>query len=101
MSAPLLLRASLAYAGRGVPVFPCEPGARRPLTRNGHWHATTDRRAIERWWERWPSANLGVPTGKKSGIVVLDVDVGAGGPESLAGLERAGGPAPRTARTRT
>ena len=73
-STPLLLRAALAYAGRGVPVFPCEPGAKRPLTRNGHWDATTDRRAIERWWRRQPSANIGLPTGKKSGIVVLDVD---------------------------
>jgi hypothetical protein len=100
-SAPLLLKAALAYAGRGVPVFPCEPGAKRPLTRNGHWDATTDPHAIERWWGRWPSANVGVPTGKKSGIVVLDVDVTTGGPESLAKLERAGVPVPKTARTRT
>ena len=100
-SAPLLLRAALAYAGRGVPVFPCEPSAKRPLTRNGHWDATTDPRVIERWWKRWPSANVGVPTGKKSGVVVLDVDVDDGGLESLAKLERAGAPAPKTARART
>jgi len=97
----MLLHAALAYARRGVPVFPCEAGAKRPLTRNGHWDATTDPRVIERWWRRWSSANVGVPTGKKSGIVVLDVDVAAGGPESLAKLERAESPAPKTARTRT
>ena len=101
LSAPTLLKAALAYAGRGVPVFPCEPGAKRPLTRNGHWDATTDRRAIERWWRRQPSANIGLPTGKKSGILVLDVDVDDGGLESLAKLERAGAPVPKTARTRT
>jgi hypothetical protein len=84
-----------------VPVFPCEPGAKRPLTRNGHWDATTDPRVIERWWKRWPSANVGVPTGKKSGVVVLDVDVDDGGLESLAKLERAGAPAPKTARAST
>jgi hypothetical protein len=66
----LLLKAALAYARRGVPVFPCEPGAKRPLTRNGHWDATTDPRVIERWWKRWPSANVGVPTGKKSDLVL-------------------------------
>jgi hypothetical protein len=101
ISAPLLLRAALAYAGRGVPVFPCEPGGKRPLTRNGHWDATTDRRAIERLWRRQPFANIGLPTGKKSGIVVLDVDADDGGPESLTKLEREGIPVPRTARTRT
>jgi hypothetical protein len=101
VAAPLVLKAALAYAGRGVPVFPCEPGAKRPLTSNGHWDATTDRRTIERWWERWPSANVGLPTGQESGIVVLDVDVEAGGLESLARLKRAGAPVPKTARTRT
>ena len=82
-----MLKAALAYARRGVPVFPCELGAKRPLTRNGHWDATKDPHAIGRWWKRWPSANVGVPTGKESGIVVLDVDVTTGGPESLAKLE--------------
>jgi hypothetical protein len=51
-------------------VFPCERGAKRPLTRNGHWDATTDPRIIERWWQRWPCANVGVPTGKKSDLVL-------------------------------
>jgi Bifunctional DNA primase/polymerase, N-terminal len=97
----LLLKAALTYARRGVPVFPCEPGAKRPLTRNGHWDATTDPHAIGRWWRGWPSANVGVPTGKKSGLVVLDVDVDDDGPESLARLEHAGVPVPKTARART
>jgi Bifunctional DNA primase/polymerase, N-terminal len=97
----LLLKAALTYARRGVPVFPCEPGAKRPLTRNGHWDATTDPHAIGRWWRQWPSANVGLPTGKKSGVVVLDVDVDDGGPESLARLERVGAPVPETARART
>jgi hypothetical protein len=96
-----MLKAALAYARRGVPVFPCEPGAKRPLTRDGHWDATKDPHAIVRWWKRWPSANVAVPTGEKSSVVVLDVDVDDGGPESLARLERVGDPVPKTARART
>ena len=58
-------------------------------------------RAIKRWWGQWPSANVGVPTSEQSGVVVLDVDPHAGGSESLAKLERVGGPVPTTARART
>ena len=99
--AHILLKAALPYARRGVPVFPCEPGGKRPLTYNGFWDASADPRRVEAWWSRWPEANVGIPTGERSGLLVLDVDPGAGGPESLAALERTGGPLPRTARTRT
>ena len=99
--ARLLLKAALAYARRGIPVFPCEPGGKRPLTYNGFWDASADPRRIETWWRRWPDANVGVPTGERSGLLVLDVDARGGGPESLAALQRAHGPLPRTARART
>ena len=82
-------------------MFPCEPGGKRPLTPSGFWDATTDPRRVRAWWGRRPSANVGVPTGRRSGLVVLDVDRGGGGPESLAALEREHGPAPETARART
>jgi Bifunctional DNA primase/polymerase, N-terminal len=51
---PVLHNAALSYAGRGVPVFPCEPGGKRPLTHNGFWDATTDLRRVKAWWGRWP-----------------------------------------------
>ena len=98
---PTLLKAALAYARRGVPVFPCEPGGKRPLTYNGFWDASADPRRVEIWWGRWPDANLGVPTGERTGLLVLDIDPEAGGPESLAALERAVRPLPKTAKTRT
>jgi Bifunctional DNA primase/polymerase, N-terminal len=100
-SAPILLKAALSYARRGIPVFPCEPGGKRPLTYNGFWDATMDARHIKAWWGRWPAANVGVPTGEKSGLLVLDIDQRGGGPESLALLERKNGPLPKTARSRT
>ncbi|WP_279198475.1 bifunctional DNA primase/polymerase [Kitasatospora aureofaciens] len=62
-------------ASAGVPVFPCLPGQKRPLTARGFHDASTDLAQIEQWWTRWPEANLGLPTGAVSGVVVVDVDV--------------------------
>jgi hypothetical protein len=101
VSVPILFKAALSYAKRGIPVFPCEPGGKRPLTYNGFWDATTNLNRVKAWWGRWPDANVGVPTGKGSGLLVLDVDPRDGGPESLATLERENGPLPETARART
>jgi hypothetical protein len=69
-----LLRGALLYAGRGIPVFPCEPGGKRPLTADGFLEATTEGASIRRWWGRWPNANVAIPTGERSGLLVLDVD---------------------------
>ena len=98
---PPTLGAALAYARRGVPVFPCEARGKRPLTASGFRDAATDPGRIEAWWRRWPGANVGVPTGPRSGLLVLDVDPREGGDESLEALERRRGAAPRTTRART
>ena len=99
--APPLARAALAYARRGVPVFPCEPSGKKPLTHDGFWDASVDPDVVGRWWSRWPAANVGVPTGERSGLLVLDVDPRDGGAASLTELEEAFGPLPRTTRART
>lgn len=62
-------------AANGVPVFPCVPGRKVPLVKHGLSEATIDGRVAERWWWRWPEANIGVPTGAVSGFDVVDVDV--------------------------
>jgi hypothetical protein len=90
------LKASLAVARNGKPVFPCRPGGKEPLTRRGHIDATTDPRKIHMWWKRWPSANIAVPTGKRSRVLVIDVDPDKGGEESLALLEDSHGALPKT-----
>jgi len=95
-----LLRGALIYAGRGIPVFPCEAGGKRPLTAEGFLEATTDEARIRGWWERWPNANVAIPTGERSGLLVLDVDAGEG-TDSVALLELSRGQPPRTARVAT
>ncbi|GAB3062894.1 MULTISPECIES: bifunctional DNA primase/polymerase [Micrococcales] len=70
-----LPEAARVYATAGVPVFPCVPGEKRPLTEQGFHDATTDLTQIEAWWSRWPEANVALPTGPVSGVEVVDVDV--------------------------
>lgn len=84
-------QAAAAYAAAGVAVFPCAPGAKRPLTQHGYLDASTDPVQVRRWWRRWPGANVGLPTGRAGGFDVLDVDVhpaGSGFP-ALARAQRA------------
>jgi hypothetical protein len=67
------LRLARAYADRGWPVFPCQPGQKIPATGHGFYDATTDPRQITRWFTRHPDANLAIATGAP-GPDVLDVD---------------------------
>lgn len=69
--------AAARYAALGIPVFPCVPGAKRPLTPNGFHDATTSPRVVRDWWRRTPRANIGIPTGAPSGVEVVDIDVHA------------------------
>ncbi|MBI4369725.1 MAG: bifunctional DNA primase/polymerase [Elusimicrobia bacterium] len=103
---------ALGYARRGWSVLPLyEPGgdgfcscgnpecsspAKHPRTTHGVLDATTNEARIRYWWEQWPNANIGVATGEKSGIMVLDIDSRHGGEESFAKLEAAHGKTPQT-----
>ncbi len=94
--------AALRYAAHGWPVVPlaspagqgcscpagpdCSSIGKHPRTRDGLYSATVDPGQVARWWRRWPDANIGVVTGRASGIVVLDIDL-PNGPTSLAQLQ--------------
>jgi len=80
--------AARRYAEAGIPVFPCIAGGKRPLTRRGFHEASTEPQQVARWWSRWPSANIGMPTGHASGLEVVDVDV-HGAIRGFAAFERA------------
>ncbi len=51
---------------------PCASEGKHPRTSHGVKDASSDPKQIERWWSRWPDANIGIATGM--GIVVLDLD---------------------------
>jgi putative DNA primase/helicase len=93
---------ALFYAQIGWSVFPvhsiknssctckkadCTKSGKHPRTTHGFNDATNNIEQIKIWWTRWPDANIGVATGKKSGIVVLDIDKKTQGFESIKKLE--------------
>ena len=78
-TAPDLPTAALTLAAAGVPVLPCVPGGKQPLTNRGFHDASADQQQVTSWWRRWPDGNLALPTGTVSGVDVVDVDVHAGG----------------------
>ena len=87
---PALLPYALEYAARGWLVFPihtpdaagrCSCGSdcgtragKHPRCPHGLRDGTTDPGVIKAWWTKWPDANIGIQTGEKSGLLVVDVD---------------------------
>jgi len=104
-----MMEHALRYAVEGFAVFPvyeptavgvcsCPHGAapkigdkdhsigKHPRTEHGCSDATTDINTIKEWWTKWPNASVGIATGKKSGLAVVDLD----GPEGIASGKRLG-----------
>lgn len=90
------VRAALDLAAKGIPVLPWRMVERK----SGKWdkvphikdwpnEATTNPERIRKWWKRWPDAQVGIVTGKRSGIDVLDLDQ-KDGKDGMAALRDAG-----------
>jgi hypothetical protein len=111
-----LLQFALWYVGRGWPVLAlhtsiegkcscgkeCGTPGKHPRyheddLQNGVHNATTDKTIIEKWWQRWPVANIGIATGKDSfDVLDADIDETVNGLETLADLQLKHGPLPET-----
>ena len=81
------MMAALGHAARGWAVFPCSPKDKKPLIAKWQENATTDQEQIVAWWKRWPNAMIGIVTGAKSRVWVLDLDKKEHA-DGLAALER-------------
>jgi hypothetical protein len=68
----IFLKTALNIAERKISVFPLK--GKTPLTPNGFKDASTDRSRIHAWWNRHPGANIGIATGSRSGLAVVDRD---------------------------
>lgn len=111
--------AALWYATNGVPVFPlhtptadgcscgknpgavpddkvCRSQGKHPRTATGFKEATTDPEQVNEWWDKWPTANIGIPTGTDTKLLLVDLDPRNGGPASSAELAERIGPIPDT-----
>ena len=88
--------AALVYAAAGWPVLPVAAYGKHPLVPHGVHDASVDPARIRRWWRRWPDAGVGIATGGRSGLAIIDVDVKAGGRVSLVGLRAGRGGLPFT-----
>jgi len=75
LSAPWRTALGLAKY-KGLPVLPCMPDKKLPLTKHGCYSASTDEKKIRKWAEHYPDALIAVPTGAVSGLVAIDVDPG-------------------------
>jgi hypothetical protein len=96
-----MLLAALALAGqRGWCVFPLNRETKVPHIKGWPDRATDDEDQVAGWWRKWRGANIGVATGGKSGVLVVDVD-GATGRASLVALEAEHGALPSTYRVST
>jgi hypothetical protein len=112
-----VLAAALDYALRGWRVLPlhdvtagrcscadgesCKTPGKHPRVDKWPERATTDPALIAGWWSGWPNANLGILTGRRSNLVVLDVDPLHGGDRALEELVAVHGPFPSTVVART
>ena len=86
-----LLRAAMAAADQGWPVFPLIPGGKGPALSRWQHQATVDTDVLTRWWRRVPF-NIGVACGP-AGLLVVDLD-GIDGRVTFASLAGRAGSAP-------
>lgn len=104
------------YAQNGFAVFPmhgvmqygehmactcgrpsCQSPAKHPIVRDWQGAASTDRKEAKARWKRWPWANIGIATGAKSRVFVLDIDPRSGGEDSIDDMQVKYGKLPDTA----
>ncbi|MEX0504549.1 AAA family ATPase, partial [Alphaproteobacteria bacterium LSUCC0719] len=69
----ILISQALRLAEEGFPVFPCKSD-KTPACKQGFYDATTDPDKIQQLFSRCDAELIGLPTGKISGLLVIDID---------------------------
>jgi hypothetical protein len=88
--------AAMRYLAWGYAVIPLARGEKYPHkmlpvsyevgAQNGIYHATNHHQQVAEWWSGDKAANIGVATGQRSHLLVIDLDVkrGVNGPANFA-----------------
>lgn len=110
-SAAMLHEAFIVGVHQGIPVLPLrnkdaneKQKAKSPLIDGGYKNASTDPDQIFSWWKhQFPGAMIGVPTGQRSGLLIIDTDIknGKNGEAELEKWEEKNGLLPQTFTVRT
>jgi hypothetical protein len=90
---------AFALAERGIPCFPCA-ASKAPTIPGGFKSAASKLDGVSQLWRRHPGPLVGVPTGRPSGLDVLDIDPRNAGDQWLT-TEQHRLPTTRTHRTRS
>lgn len=85
---------AINYAKRGWVVIPVNK--KIPLVKGWQNSTVPTPDEVEQWWNLYPTANVGIVTGERSGLVVLDVDLKSNGFDTLSKLESEHGKLPET-----
>lgn len=96
MAAREIIAQAYAYVDRGWAVIPLREAGILPAEKDWPNRACRTRADVDTAWSINPGANVGIVTGRLSGIWVLDIDPGNGGEGALAGLVQAYGRLPET-----
>ncbi|RYF29954.1 MAG: bifunctional DNA primase/polymerase, partial [Cytophagaceae bacterium] len=81
-------RAAADYAEQGMAVIPLRPRSKVPATLHGKKDASTDAKQVAAWFPHDTRCNIGILTGERSGLLVLDIDPRNGGEASFERFER-------------
>lgn len=92
---------ALELARAGIRVHPLRRRDKIPVEAGWPQVATTDENQITTWWTRDPQSNIGIVPGRRSGVVVLDIDPRNDGENGLRLFEQRFGKLPPTKSVRT
>jgi len=88
--------AALKLGAKGLRVFPCWPRRKEPAIKDNLRLAAVDEIIIRKFWGEQGRYNIGIATGRASGIWVLDIDADHYGEQTLRELEAKHGALPPT-----